>query len=109
MPTIVTIEGSPTPCVFLPMGQQRTVTKSEFIDTLVAKGYVTILSTTTTPDPDPVDRGVLPEIPAPRKTPKGTRATVAEWRAHLDHYKVPYDPEGTKADLIAAWEAREEG
>lgn len=39
---VVTIEGSPTPCVILPTGVQRTVRLTPAVQALINRGYVTV-------------------------------------------------------------------
>lgn len=40
----VTIEGSAiTPSTFLPAGERRTVERTDFVEKLIAKGYVTVI------------------------------------------------------------------
>ena len=56
----VTIEGSVMPSAFLPRGERRTVERSDFIDKLIRRGFVTVV-----PAPEPVAEEV-PEISGPQ-------------------------------------------
>lgn len=53
----VTIEGSITPSTYLAMGARATVERTEFIDMLIQRGYVVVISEAAAePEPTPVKK-----------------------------------------------------
>lgn len=108
----VTIEGSILPCAFLPRGERRTVQRTDFIDKLIARGYVVLIeedgaapavvgeaSWTGPRDPHIVTGDVSP--------PPGS-ALKGVWADFLDNQRIPYEETDTKADLIRRWDERDE-
>lgn len=54
MTEILTVRGTTTPCAFLSRGMTRVVSRTEFIDTLIARGYVEVLSEVGSTLPSPI-------------------------------------------------------
>lgn len=97
----VTIEGTVTPSVHLGKGERRTVERTEFVDKLIARGYVSVI--TEHPEPvieeDPVEPGEAPVTVSPARN-----ASRSVWADFLTDAGVPYPGDATRDELVAAWD-----
>lgn len=102
----VTIEGSVTPSSFLPRGERRTVERTDFIDKLIKRGFVTVVKPT-----EPVLEAAqddVPDAPAPTVTVEPSRgASREEWAAWLSRpdVAIPFEESDGRNVLIEKWDA----
>jgi hypothetical protein len=71
MADMITIEGSRAPSVELATGERRTVRRTERIDRLIARGFVTVVEDAAAPEeaaPKPVEDVKDEPAKAPRRT-----------------------------------------
>lgn len=102
----VTIEGSLTPCVELPTGEQKTVTWTPRIDSLVEKGFIVIVA----------DSGETPAQDAPEPEaeveddedddiePPANNASRVAWANFLASQNISVPEDATRDNLIHLWQ-----
>lgn len=99
----ITIEGTVTPSTFLPTGERRSVTRSSFVEKLIAKGFVRVVESAATkvePAPAVESAPVDEEVDVP-----GRNESRETWAKFLDFQEVPYPEKATRDDLIEVWYA----
>lgn len=104
----VTIEGSITPSTFLRRGARITVERTDYINTLIRRGYVNVVR--DFPATEEVAQMVKTQQVAVdnERQLSGTPARNAsrdEWAAFLRDEGVPFEDGDTRNDLIAAWDS----
>lgn len=95
MSNTITIEGTVTPSTLLPRGDRMTVSRSSFIEKLIAKGYVRVV--------DAVDES--PAVPDVEVAVPAKNAKREDWKAFLEFQGVPFPDDATRDDMIAIWYA----
>lgn len=85
----------------LKRGDERTVARTEQVDRMIEKGYVTVVSEETPAEPAPVE-----DVPE-EATPPSRSASRQDWRDFLDSVGVKFDETYTRDELIALWGAEE--
>lgn len=111
MSTVV-IEGSLSPSSFLARGDRMEVQRTEFVDKLIAGGFVDVISETEDPEVTPLAElgdGVTPELEQvdDNATPPARNASTEEWAKFLGGYRdYDFDVEDKdRTDLIGQWDA----
>lgn len=109
----VVIEGTVTPSTFLAAGERRTVSRTEFVDKLIAKGFVKVVDQPTpavsvaAPAPvadDPVESATDPAAEVVQSedaaAPPSRNARRATWAKFLDNRGIDYPEEASRDDLV---------
>ena len=116
----ITVEGTITPSTFLAAGDRRTVTRTAFVEKLIAKGFIRVVEDTPSPtvaDPVPVQETMAEVDQAAATTSERSRlerrivdapnrnGSREEWAKFLDSQKVAYQEGATRNELIERWDS----
>lgn len=103
--SIIVIEGTVTPSTFLATGERRTVTRTPFIDKLIAKGFVRVFDVLTTPLPEsiPVEQ-TTDEVEDTAVVVPKKNETREVWAEFLARRRIPFTDDDRRDDLIAIYE-----
>lgn len=113
----VTIEGSKvTPTTFLKPGARITVERTPYINRLISRGYVNLVSKAEPihESEDSIMNGIAQEVDEQRKAAArehsltgapARNALTDDWRAFLTSKGFDVPEAATRADMINAWEA----
>lgn len=114
----VTLEGTITPSTFLGRGARLTVERTPYIDKLIRRGFVRVVTESATGTGATVDtaRAVVaaqaaqdePAAPtdAPTREP-GRNASTEDWSEFMRAQGFDVAADASRADLIDAWDARD--
>lgn len=86
---------------YLRRGEEATVERTETIDKLIERGYLSEVKCACSTDP--IDGGGEPEE-SPEWTPPAKSATRAEWAAFMGRGGLQFESDATRADLIRQYE-----
>ncbi|TCN51785.1 hypothetical protein EV641_109176 [Rhodococcus sp. SMB37] len=97
----ITVEGTITPSTFLGTGARRTVTRTEFVDKLISKGFIRVVADDAVESqPAPKAAAVVEEIDVP-----GRNESRDTWAKFLTFQEVPFTDEHSRDELIELWYA----
>jgi len=100
----ITVEGTITPSTFLAAGDRRTVTRTVFVEKLIAKGFIRVVEDTAAAEAVPVVEEKTEEVFAvPARNAK--REVWAAFLERLDP-DIHFTDEDGRDDLIALYESR---
>lgn len=94
----IVIEGTVTPSTFLPTGEQRRVTRTAFVDKLIVKGYVRVVSSDPAVAPL-AEASATAEAAEPIDVP-GRNESRAVWAQFLESRGIAFETGDTRDDLI---------
>ncbi|QOV97153.1 hypothetical protein [Rhodococcus pyridinivorans] len=100
----ITVEGTITPSTFLAAGDRRTVTRTAFVEKLIAKGFIRVVDDETSAEVAPVVEEKTEEVFAvPARNAK--REVWAAFLTRLDP-DIHFTDEDGRDDLIELYESR---
>lgn len=98
----ITVEGTITPSTFLAAGDRRSVTRTAFVEKLIAKGFIRVVDDETSAEPA-VEEETEEVFAVPARNAK--REVWAAFLTRLDP-DIHFTDEDGRDDLIELYESR---